>query len=286
MNLDDLATASSYTPEGLGLIRTACLTLAGVLGDLMEKEITIVGGFVPSLIIDQERLPVGADPHPGTMDLDLALQLAVLESGGYKDIAQRLREAGFQPDTNARGNPTVQRWVMEIGTERVTVDFLIPPVGGDGRMRVFHLEGDFGALISPGLDMAFRDRMIHRLEGVDAYGDRLARDVWVCGPGALVVLKALACRGRNKPKDAFDLYYVLRNYENGPGDVAERLRPWTEVDAVRRAVDILGSDFADISRIGPRRAARFLGMDDDPELQAQVVALVADFLDALGSERA
>jgi hypothetical protein len=283
MILDDLATVASYTPEGLDHVRTACLTVATVLGDLMEEEITIVGGLVPSLIVDQENLPEGADPHPGTMDLDLALQLAVLAGSEYKEISVRLRGAGFEPDRNNAGNLTVQRWVVAgEGNSRVTVDFLIPPVDGSGRSgQVFHLEGDFGAIISPGLDLAFKDRMIQRLDGTNLRGDLLTRNVWVCGPGALVVLKALACWGREKPKDAFDLFYVLRNYGTGPAEVAERLRPYMEHTAVGRAREILASDFADERRTGPRRVARFLGMDDDDALKAEVVAFVSAFLDAL-----
>ena len=283
MILDDLATFASYTPEGLNRVRTACLTVATVLGDLMEEEITIVGGLVPSLIIDQENLPEGADRHPGTMDLDLALQLAVLEESGYKEISERLREAGFEPDRSNAANPTVQRWVVGGGDNgRVTVDFLIPPVDGSRRSsQIFHLEGDFGAIVSPGLDLAFEDRMIRRLDGSNLRGDLLTRDVWVCGPGALVVLKALACRGREKPKDAYDLFYVLRNYGTGPAEVAERLRPYMEHTAVGRAREILASDFADERRTGPRRVARFLGTDDDDALKAEVVAFVSAFLDAL-----
>jgi hypothetical protein len=283
MHLDDLATAASYTPRGLEQVRIACLTVAAVLGDLMEEEITVVGGLVPSLIVDQRQLPEGAEPHPGTMDLDLALQLAVLEEGGYRNISERLRSAGFEPDRNAAGNLTRQRWVMHgVSKPEVTVDFLIPPVEGR-KGRILQLESDFGAVISPGLELAFSDRMLERLDGVTIRGDHVIRDIWVCGPGALVVLKALACRGRDKPKDAFDLYYVLRNFGNGPADVARRLRPWKDHPTARRAVDILASDFADVTRTGPRRVARFLGMDEDADVQAQVVAFVAEFLESLES---
>ena len=280
--IDDLATAVDYTPEAYERIRTACLTVATVLGDLMEEEITIVGGLVPSLLIDQTQLPDGAEAHPGTMDLDLGLQLAVLEEERYATISERLRGAGFAPDTNDRGNPTVQRWTVPIGaTDRVTVDFLIPPPNQDVTRGIFHFENDFGAIISPGLDLAFSDRFIHTLEGFNNRGDWVSRDLWVCGPGALIVLKALACRGREKPKDAFDLYYVLQNFENGPYGVAARLRTWADHPVVDRALGYLRSDFADVTRIGPRRVARFLGLEEDVGLQAQVVALVADFIDAM-----
>jgi predicted nucleotidyltransferase len=44
-------------------------------------------------------------------------------------------------------------------------------------------------------------------------GERASREIWVCGPGAFVVLKALAFRTRGENKDAYDLYYVIRNYD-------------------------------------------------------------------------
>ena len=48
------------------------------------------------------------------------------------------------------------------------------------------------------------------------YGsEQPTREVWVCGPGAYVVLKALAFRLRGENKDAYDLHYLVRNYGAG-----------------------------------------------------------------------
>ena len=53
-----------------------------------------------------DRHQFGTDPayapHPGTLDLDLGLQLALFDDGGYADISTRLRAEGFGPDTNPR----------------------------------------------------------------------------------------------------------------------------------------------------------------------------------------
>ena len=46
--------------------------MATKLGDLLG-EIVVVGGLVPYLLIDQEDLPSGLEPHAGTMDLDLGV---------------------------------------------------------------------------------------------------------------------------------------------------------------------------------------------------------------------
>ena len=46
-------TADGYRSEHLELVRSTCLYIATKLGDLME-DLVVVGGLVPSLIIDQE----------------------------------------------------------------------------------------------------------------------------------------------------------------------------------------------------------------------------------------
>lgn len=282
--IDDFATVVDYSPEELHLVRSTCLTVATVLGDLMEESTTIVGGLVPALLIDQENLPEGVEPHPGTADLDLALQLVVLEGERYETMAERLRRAGFGPDRNHRGNLAVQRWRAEVAPGReVRIDFLIPPVENSDPRRIFNLTSGFGAIVTPGLELAFVDRFLQRVEGRTLRGAHLSRDLWVCGPAALVVLKALACRGRDKPKDAFDLYYLIRNYGRGPADVARRfvsLGIGTH-PAGAKGLQILREDFARPGGIGPQQVARFHRLPVDDAICDDVVAFVGEFLDQL-----
>jgi hypothetical protein len=60
-----------------------------------------------------------------------------LNEGRYRQLTERLRDAGFEMDKNDAGNPTRQRWAIS-NAERVTIDFLIQPT----------LEGDKGAASS------------------------------------------------------------------------------------------------------------------------------------------
>lgn len=50
------------------------------LGDMMD-DLVIVGGLVPSLLIDQEALPADVAPHVGTMDLDVGLTSSTSSHG-------------------------------------------------------------------------------------------------------------------------------------------------------------------------------------------------------------
>ncbi|MFA4875639.1 MAG: hypothetical protein WC690_09910 [bacterium] len=267
--------ASDYKSEQTELVRATCLYVATRLGDLMD-ELVVVGGLVPSLLIDPTGLPEDTSAHVGTLDLDVGLKLALLDEGRYRSLTERLRDAGFAQDKTDGGLPTRQRWRVVTGLGSVTVDFLIPPsrdTDQGGKLR--DIEKDFAAIISPGLKLAFLDRRRVRLDGKTIFGGTASREVWVCGPGAFVVLKALAFKGRGENKDAYDLYYLVRNFGKGVEDVAGSLRPLLQDAEAKRAIDVLRNDFLDRNGIGPRRVAEFLQGGPDDEIQADVVGFIS-----------
>jgi hypothetical protein len=85
--------ASDYSSEGTDLIRATCLHVATVLGDLLD-DVVVVGGLVPTLLIDQAQLPSGSNRHVGTIDLDIGLSIGLLTERRYSEIALRLRISG------------------------------------------------------------------------------------------------------------------------------------------------------------------------------------------------
>ena len=266
--------AGGYDRNRTALIREACLEVATRLNDFKD-DLCIVGGLVPSLLIDIARLPAGAQAHIGTNDLDLGLSLAIFDEQKYEEIARRLRQAGFTRDVNGEGNPTSQRWQLGKG---VLVDFLIQPSSAKekgGNLK--NLEGDFAAVITPGLHLAFQDFEEVRVEGEVLTGGKAVRTVRVCGPGAFIVLKALAFRGRGENKDAYDLWYILQNRY----DTINRLKAIASDPQARHAIGILEEDFSKPDSIGPARVARFLSERPDENLQADVAGLVRRLLAAV-----
>jgi hypothetical protein len=271
--------AAGYPPDQVARVKSTCLYLATKLGDLMD-EVVIVGGLVPSLLIDQANLPVHVAPHVGTLDLGLAFALVGEER--YKEVAERLRHAGFEVDKNDEGTPTRQRW--RISHPPVTVDFLIEPDNIEAKPgSLFSLTKDWAAIIAPGLHLAFNDNQVVTLTGLTIVGEKASRGIRVCGAGAYIVLKALAFRIRGENKDAYDLFYLLRNYGEGVGDVAEMLRPLLADESAQKALVHLRQDFLDPDGIGPRRVAEFLYGRPDLETQADTVGFVRALLDACGA---
>ncbi|MDQ3935275.1 MAG: nucleotidyl transferase AbiEii/AbiGii toxin family protein [Actinomycetota bacterium] len=251
-------------------------------------ELCIVGGLVPSLIIDRALggEPETGEQHSGTNDLDVGLAVALLDDAQYAEISRRLRQEGFAPDVNERGNPTPHRWRLE--DLEVTVDFLLPALP-DGKRggQVQPLEGDFGALVAPGLELAFEERQEVELEGDTLTGEKARRRVPVCGPAAFVVLKALAFADRSEPKDAYDLIYVLRRWPGGAAEIASRLAEHHRRHSgiVEQALTGLANDFADPDHVGPRRAASFVAgsTEDLDAAAADAHGYVDDLLRAAGT---
>ena len=66
---DKPTTAAGYKSGQVELVRATCLYVATKLGNIMD-ELVVIGGLVPSLLIDQDNLPDGTYAHVGTMDLD------------------------------------------------------------------------------------------------------------------------------------------------------------------------------------------------------------------------
>jgi hypothetical protein len=273
--------AAGYPPDQVARVKSTCLYLATKLGDLMD-ELVVVGGLVPSLLIDQSNLPNHVAPHVGTLDLDLGLAFALVGEERYKEVAERLRHAGFEVDKNDEGKPTRQRW--RISHPPVTVDFLIEPEDIEAKPgSLFSLAKDWAAIVAPGLHLAFKDNQVVTLAGLTIAGEKASREIRVCGAGAYVVLKALAFRIRGENKDAYDLFYLLRNYGKGVGDVAALLRPLLADESAQKALAHLREDFLDPDGIGPRRVAEFLYGRPDPETQADTVGFVRALLGGSGA---
>lgn len=125
---------------------------------------------------------------------------------------------------------------------------------------------------------AFVDR---ELLGVLPDGRHNKVTVRVAAPAALVVLKALAMSQRDKPKDAYDIDYILRHV--GVDEVAAGMGEFGPLEPVTKALDVLAHKFSSIDAIGPTSVALYrrvpLGTADADQLQALAYARVTQLLE-------
>ena len=140
------------------------------------------------------------------------------------------------------------------------------------------LEAAKQAIIAPGLHLAFANNQTVTLDGRTIAGETARRDIRVCGAGAFVVLKALAFHIRGEKKDAYDLFYLLRNYGGGVADVAAQLRPLIKDVSTKKALAYMREDFQESESIGPRRVAEFLFGRPEVDTQADALGFVRRLL--------
>ena len=130
----------------------------------------------------------------------------------------------------------------------------------------------------PGGHLAFRDRQSIAITGRDLRGANASRSISVCGPAAFLILKAFAHERREEPKDAYDIWYLVRHYPGGDEAIVKCFELLGEDRDVKVGVGILEAAFENMDASGPLDVAIFLGSPDDDALRQDVSALVMTFL--------
>lgn len=270
--------ATEYAAHDIELVRAVTLTVARVLGSYLE-ELTVIGGLVPNLLVPQGDL-APETRHVGTTDLDLVLQLGLLEEGRYKEVSELLRRSGFEPEKKqGTGAVRSQRWIAPGTDGKGIIEFLVPPISEDSRGgKLQHMENDFAAFVLPGGHLAFRDRVSVEIAGKDLRGARASRSIWVCGPAAFLILKAFAHAKREEPKDAYDIWYLLRFFPDGGKAIAKGFESLRDDPDVKTGLGILEDAFKDLDASGSLDVAFFLGSPEDDALRQDVSAFVMSFL--------
>lgn len=105
---------------------------------------------------------------------------------------------------------------------------------------------------------------------------------------ALLVMKGHALVGRDKPKDAYDTYYSVRNFDGGPEALAAESRPLLQDPIAERGFRNIATKFRSREDFGPVTVSRFLadsaalGGMTPAQVQLDAHEQVSRFLELLG----
>jgi hypothetical protein len=89
--------------------------------------------------------------------------------------------------------------------------------------------------------------------------------VQVASLSDLIIMKAHALEGRDKPKDVYDLCYCLDAYPGGIAALADDWRSRRADPLVDTAVRILRDKFQTVDHYGPQQLALFHDAADEEE---------------------
>jgi hypothetical protein len=261
-------------PASVEAARRVLIELWTLLAGFADA-MTVVGGSAPPLLTGDQP----DDPYVGTLDVDLVIDPIGVPDDVYRTIAELLRERGYvQLDQPFRWLRTVTVDERRIDVE---VDLLAPATPRSGvSHRHERIGGEPLARRTDGAELVRTGHVTHEIAGLLPDGRRNRVAVRVATPAAIVILKALAMGQRDKPKDAYDIDYLLAHV--GIEEVADGIAAFGGVDVVARARVILAQRFASIDAIGPASVALYrrqpLGSSAADEIAALAFARVDQLL--------
>ena len=235
------------------------LELTRLLGEY-QAGIVIVGGWVPELLLSGS-----GHRHTGSLDVDLALDQHTLGEVGYKTILQLLLSHGYHHGKQ----PFIFFRTVQVGstTYEVEVDFLAGEYAGTARSHRTQNVQDMQPRKARGCDMAFTDPTEITISGTLPGGGKDSVRIRVASIAPFLVMKAMALATRLMEKDAWDIYYCIRNYPGGIEQLAEEFRPLLKNKLVQEALMNIAEKFASPEHVGPKHVADFEEITD-PEARA------------------
>ncbi|MDB6077684.1 MAG: hypothetical protein JWO82_1431, partial [Akkermansiaceae bacterium] len=244
-------TYAEYDPNRVALAESALLTLWNSLGEF-HNEIVLVGGLVPKYLCAEVKGPQEI-PRPSTLDVDVGIAVTA-DRAHAQSLYHRLKEQGFEWSADEDSN----RFVKTLGGIEIYIDFLAE----DPRLMEYG-SISYGLIhVSqiPGIRRALESPRMVSVSGVDLDGRHRTMPIRVCEAGPFLALKLRAFLRRRENKDAFDIYYTIRNYVDGPqaaalGFAAEASR---ENTAFPDALQCLLHLYADEDSPGPVATADFI----------------------------
>ncbi len=96
------------------------------------------------------------------------------------------------------------------------------------------------------------------IEGDMPDGGRNFVRIAVASVPALLAMKGYAIANRLKRKDAYDIYYSIRNFPDGIDALVKATRPLLDVQSARQGYCLISDKFRNIEDFGPTSVRRFV----------------------------
>lgn len=246
-------SANQYDGRVTEAVKSVLVEIGQILGSFQGKY-AVIGGAVPWLLLDNHEMP-----HVGTLDVDLGLHAEALGDGEYARLVDALREHEYKQSEGLRKFQLVRTITPVDGSApiNVIVDFLMPRDAVIEKNRPPIIE-DFAVQRADGADLALHFNELVAVRGTMPGGGTNQVEIAVCSIPALLAMKGYALNGRLKQKDAYDIYYCIRNYPGGIPSLAEACKPLLSHKSGKQGYDFVNAKFDKADGFGPTCVRKFV----------------------------
>jgi len=252
-----VVTKKDYNQIAVKAAHSVLIEVVRVLGEYRDN-IVLIGGWVPEFLFQNK-----SELHTGSIDVDLALDHKRISDEGYKCINDLLLDRGYQPGKQ----PFIfHRKVNIEGTEvNVQLDLLSGEYEGTGKSHRHQRVQEIRARKVRGCDLAFNDPIELTIEGVLPGGAKNSAVIRVASIVPFLIMKAIVLDDRLKEKDAYDIYYCLKQYSDRLDELVAKFRPHLNSGLIREGLAKLARNFASEEHTGPKFVAAFEEITDEED---------------------
>ena len=246
--------ARDYDDRSTEAVRSVLVEIGQILGSFQGK-FAVVGGAVPWLLLDNVEMP-----HVGTIDIDLGLA-AALQNGEYVHLVEALRTKGYDQSTLKKFQLVRTMKAVDGNPIQVNIDFLMPREVQIEKNKPPILD-DFAVQRADGADLALRFNQLVAVRAAMPEGGMNTVEIAVCSIPALLAMKGFALQKRYKQKDAYDIYYCIRNYPGGIDELATDCRPILELPSGAEGYGYIAAKFDSPDGFGATCVKNFVAESD------------------------
>ena len=250
-------SANDYDDRTTAAVKSVLVEIGQILGSFKGK-FAVIGGAVPWLLLSESDMP-----HIGTGDVDLSLNAEALGDGEYAQLVESLQGQGYNQQDNLRRFQLVRTVpARDSGPDIVVVvDFLMPR-DVEIVKNTPPLISNFAVQRADGADLALKFYQMVAIDSEMPDGGHNRVHIAVASIPALLAMKGYAIANRQKPKDAYDIYFCIRNFPDGLDALVAETKPLLEVDTARKGYLLIAGKFRDVDDFGPTSVRKFMEGSD------------------------
>jgi len=250
-------SANDYDDRTTAAVKSVLVEIGQILGSFKGK-FAVVGGAVPWLLLGDSDMS-----HIGTGDVDLSLNAEALGDGEYAQLVESLQEQGYNQREDMRRFQLVRTVPARDGGSdiNVVVDFLMPR-DVEIAKNTPPLISNFAVQRADGADLALKFYQMVAIDSEMPDGGHNRVHIAVASIPALLAMKGYAIANRQKPKDAYDIYFCIRNFPDGLKALLAKTKPFLEVDTARKGYLLIAGKFRDVDDFGPTSVRQFVEGSD------------------------
>ena len=253
----DPRRASDYDDRATSAVKSVLVEIGQVLGSYRER-FAVIGGAVPWLLLTGSEMP-----HIGTLDVDLTLDAEALGDGDYARLVDALLRQGYRQGEDQRRFQLVRTVPARDGGPDidVVVDFLMPRDATIAK-NVPPLVADFAVQRADGADLALKSHKFVAIDGDMPGGGSNRVRIAVASIPALLAMKGYAIADRLKQKDAYDIYYSIRNFPGGIEALVAETVPLLKFESASTGYLHIAEKFRHPDDFGPTSVRQFVDRPD------------------------